>query len=193
MPMIAALLFAAAITPEFELSVGPAFALDPISPVFAPALHGSVGVNLLEHLTLGASLLGIPGSEPGNSPGSPSFKAISGFATLRLRSSGDLQFFAEGGAGAGHLIALSMNDSYYQESPPLRGRGGAAFLLGVGLRYFVSRRIAGGVKLSWTEWTNVGHAGHVGTPVVTPESALTVSAFVLLFSLTFAPGRAIAW
>jgi hypothetical protein len=187
--MIAAIVLAAAVSPEFELSVGPGVSLDPISPVSALALHGGVGVDLLEHLTLGASLLGIPGSEPNNSPGPPLFKAISGFASLRVHSSGDLQFFAEGGAGVGHLIVLSRNDTYYQESPPLRGGGGAALLLGGGLRYFVSRGVAAGVKLSWTEWTNVGHAGHVGTPEVSPESGLTVSAFLLLVSLTFAPGR----
>lgn len=187
--MIAAIVLAAAVSPEIELSLGPGVSLAPISPVAAVALQAAVGVNLREHWTLGASLLGIPGRGPSNSPGPSSFQAIAGFASLRLHSSGNLQFFAEGGAGVGQVISLTMNDSYYQESPPLSGSSGVAFLLGGGFRYFVSPGVAAGLKASWIEWTNVGHGGHVGTPETSPESGLTVSAFLLVFSLTLAPAR----
>jgi len=72
---------------------------------------------------------------------------------------------------------------YCYENPQLRGGGGLAFLLEGGYRYFATRNLALGLSLAATAWSNVGHAGHVGTPEFSPESGLTVTAGLLLFSV----------
>ena len=130
-----ALLAAASLLPEFEVVVGYAspnadgFREGPL----APALGARAGIDFADHLTLSARVLGVAGPETSSSfcggsggcrSGSASFRAISGFASLRLHTAGDLQGFIEGDLGVGHLISLSDNDLF--ENPAEHGRGGLA-------------------------------------------------------------------
>ncbi|HXN54693.1 MAG TPA: hypothetical protein VN874_00385 [Myxococcales bacterium] len=184
----------AALPIELELSAGAAFN----DKRNAPVMQARAGVDLFSHLTVGASLLGIPGSEdrrafcalPSCYPTTPQtwFKAISGFVTLRAHTSGDLQVFVDGGVGVGHLISLSPSNLF--EDPALYGRAGPAFLLGMGGRWFVTHNLAAGVELSWTQWTHVARPFYVyGADFVPATTTLAVHAVLLQFSLGWAFGR----
>ena len=190
--MFAVLALIAAVPLELELSGGPISTLD-VGPG-APALMARVAVDLLDHLSLGASLLGVTGGEPQRtSCGSPcrgnaSFQAISGLASLRLHTAGPLQAWLEGGAGIGHLISLSGDDLF--EAPPIRGRSGPAFLIGIGLRKALTPVIAFGGQLAWTKWTNCEQAAHqYGASSIPASSGFGQSAGMLLFSVTFTMPR----
>ena len=179
----------AALPLEVELSAGPAisFAVSPTAT--ATALRLRAAVDLLDTFSVGASMLGIPGSETGCGSNDPqSFKAVSGFVSARLHSSGGNQLFLEGGVGAGHLITLA-GGGYCYENPQLRGGGGPAFLLEAGFRSFVTQNLALGISLAGTAWSNVGHAGHTGMPVIPEESGLVVTGFLLLVSVGWSFGR----
>jgi hypothetical protein len=184
----------AALPIELELAGGAAFSREFEEPPPAPCLKVRAAVHLLDYLAMGASLLGVPGSEPQRrfcgSPcrGNASFKAIAGFASLRLHSTGDFQMFAEGGLGIGHLISLSSDDLF--EDPPLRGRGGPAYLAGGGARLFVARNVALGLELAWTKWTKVEQAAHqYGVVSLPAQTDLTASALLLLFSINYSLSR----
>ena len=147
--MLAALLLAAALLPELEVALGAAGAVGPDAPDSTPlafALRVRAGVELSDHFTLSAALLGMPGSEAQQTScdvscyGNGSFKAISGLALLRAHTAGDLQFFLEGGIGAGHLISLSGDDLF--QNPAEHGRGALAYWLGGGGRWFAKRQVA---------------------------------------------------
>ena len=160
-------------------------------------LQARAGVDLFDHLSLGATLLGVPGrEEPLSFCGgglscyhNASFRAISGFASARLRTSGeDLKIFGEAGIGVGHLISLSEDDLF--ENPPLHGRVGLAYLLGFGGRLFVTRKVAVGLALEMTTWTQVGHVAYTyGVQEEPAASDIAVSAFMVLLSVAFAPFR----
>jgi hypothetical protein len=156
----------------------------------APALQARAGADFYEHVSISLALLGIAGGETARSfcaggpgcNGNASFSAISGFATLRLHTAGDWQGFVEGGIGPGHLISLS-GDALF-ENPALHGRGGPAYLLAGGGRWFVSRQVALGLELAWTEWTRVSRPEFMyGATLLPAESDLSVSAIMLLFSV----------
>jgi hypothetical protein len=190
---LAALL--AALPIEVGFSAGPAVAND-AGLVTAPMLRVRVGVELIESLSLNATLLGAAGSEPsinscaGGSDclGRGSLRAISGLASLRLRSSGDEQGFVELGAGVGHLIILSPNDQF--ENPSQRGRGGFSYLIAGGVRWFVSRKLALGLSLEWTAWSHVEQPAHYyGIDLVPAQSGLSAGALALMFSINLAPFR----
>jgi hypothetical protein len=51
------------------------------------------------------------------------------------------------------LISVSADDLF--ENPAQHGRGGPAYLLAGGGRWFVSRQVALGVELALTKWTRV--------------------------------------
>lgn len=194
-----ALLAAASLLPEFEVVVGYAspnadgFREGPL----APALGARAGIDFADHLTLSARVLGVAGPETSSSfcggsggcrSGSASFRAISGFASLRLHTAGDLQGFIEGDLGVGHLISLSDNDLF--ENPAEHGRGGLAYQVGAGGRWFVTRGVALGVELAWTSWTNVSRPAFTyGNQNVPARNDLAASAFLVLLSVGFSPGR----
>jgi hypothetical protein len=194
--MIGVLLLAAAF--ELEAAGGVAFPSPPkpsvvVSKAAAIQLRG--GIDFLDHLTLSAAILGVPGSDaqPPSQCGNPcyrqeTFKALSGFAIARLHTSANLQAFADLGIGVGHLINLSGDD--YFENPPLGGQTGPAFLLGGGGRWFVGGGIAIGVEAAWTLWTRVSRSEFVyGSPVYPARDDLTVSAVLLLFSVGWSSAR----
>ena len=199
--MILALLLAtASVSPEFELTAGAA-SPDPGAPSntgpLAPALGARAGVSF-EHLTLSAFLLGVAGGSTGEGfcggsggfcrYGQTSFSAMSGFATLRLHTSGNVQGFIEGGAGAGQLKSLSSNDLF--ENPAQHGRLGPAFFLAAGARWFPTRRVSVGLEAAWTKWTNVSRPEFTyGASPIAAASDLKVSALLVLFSVGFSPGR----
>src|SRR5256885_7439285 len=115
--MVLALLLMATAPVSLELEVAGGFAQPsadaPQNGPTTPALQARVGADFLEHVTVSATVLGIPGRETarsfcGGGAGcnmEASFRAISAFATLRLHTAGDLQAFVEGGIGPGHLIS----------------------------------------------------------------------------------------
>jgi hypothetical protein len=135
MVAIIAVLLALPVEVGLSAGLGQANALD---GVVAPMLRARVGVDLIENLSLNANLLGAAGSEPELTSlgtvyrGSASFRAISGFASMRVRNAGDLQGFVEFGAGIGHLINLSADAKY--GGPAMRGRGGLSLMLAGGAR-----------------------------------------------------------
>jgi len=178
---------------ELGLSFGPGFA-DDNGAVVVPMLRARVGVDLIEMVSLNATLLGAAGSEPprsfcvGPCPGSASLRAISGLVTVRPRSTGDFQGFVELGLGVGHLINLSADDQF--ENPARRGHGGLSLMLASGGRWFVSRTLALGAALQWSSWTQVEQPAYTsGSTIIPAQSGLSASALALMFSLDFAPGR----
>ena len=191
MTMLAALLVALPL--ELGFSAGLA-AADDAGTVTAPMLRARLGLELTENFSLNATLLGAAGSEP---PGGfcnssckdqSSLRAISGLASMRLRSNGDLQGFVELGAGVGHLILLSPRDPF--ENPAQRGRGGFSYLIASGGRCFISRKLALGLSLEWASWSHLEQAAHqYGNVAVPAQSGLSAGALALLFSVDFAPFR----
>jgi hypothetical protein len=155
-------------------------------------LRARVGVDLIESLSLNATLLGAAGSEPELTSlgtvqrGSASLRAISGLATLRLRSAGDFQGFVELGTGIGHLINLSADSKF--GGPAMRGRGGLSLMLAGGGRWFVSRTIAFGAALQWTSWTHVQQPAYTDGNIPA-QSNLSASALALMLTIDFAPAR----
>src|SRR4051794_11329772 len=119
--MIAALLLLALapLHPGFELEVGGGIAhsLEPSSgvsdyPFAAPAFQARAAVDV-SFISAGVTYLAIIGGEApnstgccGRSTGHQAFSATATLFTLRVRSFGDFQLWAEGGAGTGHLISL---------------------------------------------------------------------------------------
>ena len=90
--------------------------------------------------------------------------------------------------GVGHLISLSADDLF--ENPAQHGRGGPAYLLGAGGRWFAVRQLAIGVELAWTTWTNISRPGYTyGVENRPARSDLTASALLLLFSVGWSFGR----
>jgi hypothetical protein len=193
--MLAALIvLAAPVLLDVEVSAG--FALPQDTGPVTPALQLRVGADFIDHIGLGVTLLGIPGPEtkesfsgcPGCGAGGASFRAISGLGSLRLHSSGDLQAFFEVGLGVGHLISLSDEDLF--EDPALHGRGGFTWLAGVGGRWYVLRQFALGLSLSLTGWSRVSRPAFTyGTEDVPASSNLTAGAALVLFSVSWSPGR----
>ena len=189
-------LFLLAAALEIEASGGAALPSAPTPSVTEKtgvALQIRAGADFMDHVTVSAALLGIPGSDAptGCSFGSPcsaTFTAVSGFGIVRLHTAADLQVFAEAGVGIGKLIGLSASD--YFENPPLRGDVGPAFLLGGGGRWFVGRQVALGLEAAWTLWTRVSRPQFVyGATTFPARDDLTVSAVLLLFSVGWSPGR----
>jgi len=107
--------------------------------------------------------------------------------TVRLRTSGDFQWWAEGGIGTGHLISLQIDDSF--EHPPRRGHAGPAFRLAGGIRYFVADQLALGGELAWMHWTNVEWAAGDTNRNDPAQFGQSTSALLLLFSVGFSIGR----
>jgi len=141
-------------------------------------------------------VLGVAGSETarsfcGGGAGcnmEASFRAISALATLRLHTAGDWQAFVEGGIGPGHLISESADDLF--ENPAQHGRGGAAFLLAGGGRWFVARQMALGFEVAWTRWTHVSRPAFTyGVEDFPARSDLGVNALLLLLTVGWSAGR----
>ena len=161
----------------------------------APALRLRVGADFDRHLTVAGTVLGIVGGEPERSfcgsycGPNASFKAISGFASLRAHTPGDPQLFLEGGVGLGHLISVSAEELF--ENPAQHGRVGPAFFVGGGGRWFGGgQHVALGIDLSWTMWTNVSRPAFTyGASDLPARSDLTVRAILLLFSVTWLSER----
>jgi hypothetical protein len=187
---IAAVVFALPI--EFGLSAGIANAETISESVRAPMFQARVGVDVLDLLSLNATVLGsaqpdpvYPGCCAARNPSS--LRAISGLATLRLHSSGDVQGFVELGGGPGHLIELTPALQF--ENPAMRGRGGFSWLLGAGGRWFVARTVAFGAELQWIQWTNVGVPAFTYGVENRPATTTTQGALALMLSVDFAPFR----
>jgi len=109
------------------------------------------------------------------------FSATAALLTVRLRTSGDFQWWAEGGIGTGHLISLQIDDSF--EHPPRRGHAGPAFRLAGGIRYFVADQLALGGELAWMHWTNVEWAAGDTNRNDPAQFGQSTSALLLLFSV----------
>jgi hypothetical protein len=76
------------------------------------------------------------------------------------------------------------------ENAAEHGRGGPAYLVGGGMRWFVARQVPIGLELAWTEWTNVSRPEFTAGAHTEPaRSDLTVSALMLLFSVGWSAGR----
>jgi hypothetical protein len=191
--MIALMLFGAAL--EFQLAGGIGSERYPVGGTTAAMLQARVGVDFAHHLTLGATLLGVPGSDCNpcyflKGSGNAAFKAISGFISLRFHTSGDLQAFIDVEGGIGHLIILSPDDLF--EHTQYRGRGGPAWMLGIGGRWFFAHTLAVELELAATQWSNVSHpayASYASPPLLPEESGLTAGAVMLLLGLVFSPFR----
>ena len=187
--MLGLLLVAAAF--EVEGSAGVAFPSPPtpsVVPSSAAALQFRAGVDFLDHLTVSAALLAVPGREAGNPAQGSTFNAISGLAVARLHTSADLQAFADLGIGIGHVINASGDDPF--ENPALGGKAGPAFLVGGGGRWFVGRSLSIGVEAAWTLWTHVSRPQFVyGATMYPARDDLTASAVLLLLSIGFSSGR----
>ena len=112
----------------------------------------------------------------------PTFKVLSAFAIARLHTDGDLQVFADVGAGIGHMISLS--DASYDEDPPLKGRAGPALFVGGGGQWFVDNGVSIGLEIAWTMWTHVLRPEFSpGVGVLPARDDLEPSAVLLLLSL----------
>ena len=190
--MIAIVALLLAVPIELGLSAGAGFA-DAREAVVAPMLRARLGLDLFDHLSLNGALLVAAGGEPVsnycgvNCRGESGLRAVAALASVRVQSVGDLQAFIELGAGIGHLINLSADQTF--ENPPLRGRGGPAFLVEGGGRWFLSPGLALGLSMQWTQWTHVGHPAYASALDVPAESDLRVSVFAFLLSLDFEPFR----
>ena len=152
------------------------------------ALQVRAGIDVLDHLTFSAAFLAIPDHDARDptcglcfGKGS-TFKAVSTLAIVRAHTDGDVQAFADVGAGIGHMISLSDDD--YFENPPLHGRAGPALFLGAGGRWFVDSGVSIGVEAAWTMWTHVVRPIYSGGARLEPaRDDLTMSAVPLLLSV----------
>lgn len=202
--MIAALALAlSSLSPifEFEIGGGLAHSLEtgnyPTNtyPFARPALQARAALDFVPGVALGGTFLAVVGGEARNSTaccgsdsGNQAFSATATLVTLRVHSSGEVQFWAEGGAGTGHLISLQTESSF--ENPPLRGRAGLALRLGAGVREAVAGRFLLGAELAWTRWSNVEQGPGAGSPGYNPARyGLSTSALLLQVSAGFAVGR----
>jgi hypothetical protein len=200
--MIAMLTFlaAAALSPAFELEVGGGVAHSLESelgydyPLAVPAVQVRAAIDFAPGLALGGMFLAVVGGEApnrvaccGSNTGNQAFSATATLFTVRLRSSGDVQGWAEGGVGTGHLISLQTDNSF--EHPPWRGHAGVAFRLAAGVRDFVTERLLIGAELAWTHWTNVEYGPGGGSGTDPARYGLSTSALLLLVSVGFTVGR----
>jgi hypothetical protein len=194
--MVGLLLLLSSVALEVELAGGVAqpHADAPENGPVTPALRLRVGADFDRHLTIAGTVLGIVGDETERSVcgtycgRNASFKAISGFASLRAHTAGDLQVFLEGGVGLGHLISVSAEN--LDENPAQHGRIGPAFFVGAGTRWFGGEHVAVGLDLSWTTWTNVSRPAFTyGATDMPARSDLTVSAVLLLLSVAWTSER----
>ena len=124
---------------ELELAGGIAHSLEPSGGGYSyrlatPAVQGRAAIDFAPGVALGGAFLAVLGGQArngvaccGSDSGNQAFSATATLVTLRLRSSGDTQFWAEGGAGIGHLISLQTDNSF--ENPPRRGKTGLALRL----------------------------------------------------------------
>jgi len=194
------LIAAAPVSLEMELAGGIALPIADVTqdaPPPAPALQARAGADFFDHVTVSAVLLGIAGPETSQSfcaggggacKGNASFRAVSGFVAVRLHLSSDAQPFLEAGIGPGKLISVSADDLF--ENPAQHGSAGPAYLIGLGGRVFVSRQLALGLELAWTQWTNVSRPAFVyGSLSMPARSDLTVSSLLLLFAVSWSAGR----
>jgi hypothetical protein len=192
--MTAALLLAAAL--DVQVGLGGAHALDAAQssyPFAAPTLHFRAAADF-EHVAVGGSFLAVVDGEAPNSvaccdsSGSGAFEAVAGFASVRLHTSGTWQFWGEGSAGFGHLISLQTDNPF--EHTPLRGHGGPAYALGVGVRRVEARWPLMEAGLCWVTWTHVEESAHPAGTFEQPfQSGLTTSALLLLLSVGWSFGR----
>lgn len=108
------LLAAAAFSPAFELEVGSGVAhsletdLGYEYPLVVPAIQGRTAIDFPPGLALGGMFLAVVGGEAPNrtaccnlTRGYKAFSATATLFTLRVRSSGDVQVWGEGGLGVG--------------------------------------------------------------------------------------------
>lgn len=158
-----------------------------------PSLQGRAAIDFAPGVALGGTFLAVVGGEAENrtgccsvTTGHQAFSATAALFTLRVRSSGPFQVWAEGGLGIGHLISLQTDDSF--EHPPLRGHAGPAFRLAAGLRSLVAERFLLGAAIAWTRWTNVEHGPGGGSGSGPAEHGLSTSAVLLLLSVGFTLG-----
>jgi hypothetical protein len=196
MVTVAALLLAVVPDVNLELELGGGFAhsMEESSnssggyPLAAPALQSRVAVDFSDQWSCGATFLAVVGGEAPNriyaslnTPGPKAFKATALLFSLRVHSSGSLQFWAEGGLGVGHLISLQTENAF--EHAPLRGHAGLSTRLAAGLRSSVGNRFLLGGDFGLTTWSNVesGPTGYNGTRL----SGLSTYAVTLLLSLTY--------
>jgi hypothetical protein len=162
-------------------------------PFAAPTVQARAALNLAPRLSVGAMFLAVIGGEAENrtaccnvTTGHQAFSATATLLTLRLRSSGPVQFWAEGGLGTGHLISLQTNDAF--EHPPLRGHAGVAFRAAAGVRYAGPDAPVLGAEVAWLVWTNVEHGPGGGNGSDPAQYGLTTSALLLLVSVGVALG-----
>jgi hypothetical protein len=180
---------------ELELDAGAAHTLEGDYsyheyPFLKPALQARVGLNVHEHLSVGASFLAVIGGEAANRPGccgtntgNQAFSATAAFIALRYLSVGMPQYWIEGGIGTGHLISLQTENS--DEHPPLRGHAGLSGRIATGVRWPMSKNVLLGGELGWTLWTNVEQAAGAGPNGAPAQSGLWTHALLLLASIAF--------
>jgi hypothetical protein len=198
--MLLTLLATGALGPTFELEVagGVAHSLESSPgytyPFAVPAVQGRAAIDFAPGVAVGGTFLAVVGGEApnhagccGSTTGNQAFSATAALITLRVRSSGNIQAWAEGGIGTGHLISLQTDDSF--EHPPRQGHAGLAFRLAAGVRDVVAERLLLGAELAWMHWTNVEHGPGGGIGLDPAQSGLSTSALLLLVSVGFSVGR----
>jgi len=164
--MVALIAVAAAVsTPvaiELEAAVGIARPYEPgftdFSYDLAPIFKLQAGVDFDDHVALSLSFVSAKGPEgtADRFPFQPAFAGWAGLVNLRLHSSGNFQFFVEGGLGPGHLIRLQENSLIDSEDhPPFSGRGALAWRIATGVRGRVFESLWMGADLSFMTWNGI--------------------------------------
>jgi len=160
--------------------------LSPSYP-FTPALSARAAYDLSDRVSVGLSFMSVLGRDPDSFyifDDPSAFKAVAGFVSARVHTSGASQFWFGAGFGIGHLIRLQQSDSF--EHPRLSGRAGPSIEISAGARHFLWNPVAAGIDLHAVMWSNVEHAGAPNNPAAT---GLTTWALLLLVSCTVAPWR----
>lgn len=152
----------------------------------APSFKLRAGVDFVDHVGLSLSFVSANGPEGSGEPlpFQPAFAAWAALVDVRLHSSGDFQFFVDGGLGPGHLIRLQENNLIDSEDhPPFSGTAALAWRVAAGVRGRILESLWLGADLSLTGWNGVFRP--FSTRAGPAASDLSAYALTAMLSLTF--------
>jgi len=152
----------------------------------APTFKLRAGADFVDHVGVSLSFVSANGGEGSANalPFQPAFAAWAALVNLRLHSSGDFQFFAEGGLGPGHLIRLQENNLIDSEDhPPFSGTAALAWRAAIGVRGRMFESFWLGADLSLTGWNGVVRP--FTTRAGPAASDLSAYSLAAMLSLTF--------